>query len=269
MCGHLQSLWQTYLHSLVRENPLHPAIAVLGLGGLTILSARLEKDRPLLLDFTAHGVPEDAIIFHINMTPELNDRATNDLTMWPAISVQDLQTGFIPRVLTLHPVPLNTGAILDGVSEMKVNILALWAKPPVEPEQEALFTAAKAFTNGDYRGAVIPAQVAMELKLNQVLTSHYNQFGGRESVHSFLQNGASYGYQLRYLMPSLFKIAGAPPLTEEVKDSLSQLRTKRDMVGHRNEQADRASVARMLLGSLFGYQYLATYGHLVDPRTAP
>lgn len=264
-CNHEENLWQKYLHNLVPDQHWSSAVVALGFGGNTSIVTKMDRELPLTLDIHEHGVPNDAVVLSMNITPwATSSKATQKTSpvIVPALAIQQLQTRHLPRELGMHPVP-PAPLRMDDCVDTTVGVHVVWGQAPAEPEEEALFTAAKAFTNGDYRGAVIPTQVAMELKLIQVLTKHYEIFGGKNAVGNFLRDGASYGHQLRFLMPSLFKLAGIPDLPPEVKSALADLRSKRDKVGHENAPADRSSVARMLLGGFFGYRYLATYGHLI------
>lgn len=143
--------------------------------------------------------------------------------------------------------------------------MAIWLPPPPEPEIEPLLSAAKAFTTNDFRGAIVPAQIAVELKMSQVLTAHFGQFGSKDDVQSFLNNGATYGHQLRFLVPSLFGAVGAPELPEDVRVALQSLRKKRNQVGHEHAATERSEAGLMLLAALFGYWYLRIYGSRLSP----
>ncbi len=185
--------------------------------------------------------------------------------LFPAVGVQHLQIRGLPHSLVLYPVSWPFSPAATDPAATDVNIMVIWMPAPVEPEQEPLFSAAKAFTTGDYRGAIVPAQIAVELKLGQVLTNHFSQFAGKDVVRQFLSDGASYGHQLRFLTPSLFGAVGAPPLPDAVMIALQSLRKKRNKVGHEHHPTERCEAAPMLLAGLFGYRYLAAYGALLAP----
>lgn len=264
-CRHSEDLWSLLLARTLDDHPLMPGIVSLGLGAFTIVTTPLNRDVTLTVDFAEHGIPNDATIIDIVATPET---ASGGPALFPALGIQHLQIRGLPHSLVLHPVLWPSTQATGGPAATQVNILIIWVPAATEPEQEPLFSAGKAFTTGDYRGAIMPAQIAIELKLGQVLGDHFSQFAGKDAVRRFLNDGATYGYQLRFLLPSLFQAAGAPPLPDAVAAALQSLRRKRNRVGHEHHPTERAEAAPMLLGGVFGYQYVAAYGSLLGRASA-
>lgn len=264
-CGHNEDLWSLLLPRILDDHPLMPGVVSLGLGAFTVISAPLEPDQTLLVDFAEHGMPEDATVIDVVMTPQTTSERPG---LFPAVGVQHLQTRGLPHSLALHPVmcPPTQGVVEPA--DTQVNVMVIWMPAPSEPEQEPLFSAGKAFATGDYRGAIVPAQIAVELKLGQVLTDHFSRFAGKDAVRQFLNDGATYGHQLRFLLPSLFRSVGAPPLPDVVVAALQSLRKKRNRVGHEHHPTERAEAAPMLLGGVFGYQYVNAYGSLLAPTSS-
>lgn len=244
-----------------------PSIVSLGLGEITVLTHPLEPDATFTVDLESHGVPPDATIVDIVLTPNSSGDA---LPLAPALHLQHLHTrGFSPllRVTPTWWIPESERS--DHYSPTLLSIMAIWLPAQAEPEMEPLLSAAKAFTTGDFRGAIIPAQVAVELKLSKVLAAHLAQFGSREEVQGFLNNGATYGHQLRFLLPSLFGAVGAPALPGEVRAALQSLRKKRNQVGHEHIATERSEAGLMLVGALFGFWYLSIYGGRLHPALPP
>lgn len=255
-CGRNEGLWRLLFDRLRDDNPLIPGVLSLGLAVMTVFQCPIEDYVALTMDLSRHGVPADATIIDIVITPY----ADSEPGPLPAVQLQHLQVRELPHCLTVHPVPW-FGEGKDSPPEgAGFTVLAIWMPAALEPEQQPLLSAAKAFVTGDYRGSIIPAQVAVELKLSKVLTDHFRQFAGKETVKNFLNDGASYGHQLRMLVPSLFQFIGAPSMPNEVAAGLQALRKKRNQVGHEHLATDRSEAAQMLLASLFGYWYVAIYG---------
>ncbi len=263
-CGHSEDLWSLLLARVLDDHPLMPGVVSLGLGAFTVIAAPLELDVTLVVDFAEHGIPNDATVIDVVMTPQTTSEGPG---LFPAVGVQHLQTSGLPHSLALHPVAWPSAPGAADPAATQVNIMIIWMPAATEPEQEPLFSAGKAFTTGDYRGAIVPAQIAVELKLGQVLSDHFSQFAGKDAVRQFLNDGATYGHQLRFLLPSLFGSVGAPPLPDAVTAALQSLRKKRNRVGHEHHPTERAEAAPMLLGGVFGYRYVTTYGSLLVPTS--
>lgn len=263
-CGIRVDLWSLLLARVLDDHPLMPGVVSLGLGAFTVITAPLQPEETLFVDFAAHGIPSDATVVDVVMTPQT---ASEGLGLFPAVGVQHLQTRGLPHALALYPVTWPAPPAMATPAATTVNIMIIWMPAPTEPEQEPLFSAGKAFTTGDYRGAIVPAQIAVELKLGQVLTEHFSQFAGKDVVRQFLNDGATYGHQLRFLLPSLFGSVGAPPLPDKVAAALQGLRKKRNRVGHEHHSTERAEAAPMLLAGLFGYRYVTAYGSLLTPTS--
>lgn len=264
VCNHHQSLWALLLERMKDDHPLVPSAASLGLVGRSMATLELKPDEIMSLEFADYGVPAEATVIAVVTTPKIPQKG-HGLT--PAMGIQNLQARGLPHVLNLFPVPLQPMTTTAELVATEVNIMIIWIPSPSEPELEPLLSAVKAFTTGDFRGAIIPAQITVELKLSQVLTKHFSQFAGKDKVKSFLKDGASYGHQRRFLLPSLFGAVGAPKLSAEVSTALQSLNTKRNNVGHEHHATERAEAAPMLLASLFGYRYLSIYGDLLAPTT--
>lgn len=244
------------------ENPFAPGVAAVGLGRWTVMQLKIELGKALPLLLEQHGIPQDATVIDIFITPM---RSADGADLLPALGLQRLHARDLPHSMTLHPVPfaLESDAELEGAGSL-ANVMVIWLPPPAEPEVESLHTAARAFATGDHRGSIVPAQIAVEAKLNQVLTTYFARFAGDAHVRSFLTDGATYGHQLRFLLPALFSSAGAPALPESVMSHLQALRSKRNRVGHEHAPVQRSEAAPMLLAALFAYRYLLTYGPLLD-----
>ncbi|THV41936.1 hypothetical protein [Glycomyces buryatensis] len=262
-CAYKVDLWGLLLRWVRNENPLIPGILALGIGRQLIISKQMHPNTDLQVLFEDHGVPEGATILDVVLTP-VGLSATGP-NLWPALRTQRLHLNHVAHHLSIHPVELKElqGFDSNDPNINQLNILVIWMPPPSEPEEEPFFSAAKAFTIGDFRGSIIPAQIAVELKINRILSEHYGRFGSKRDVASFLTNGATYGHQLRFLIPSLLKLVGAPQMPEKVEIGLRSLQSCRNKVGHQHLKVSRDEAAEMILAAKFGYEYLNIYGPLL------
>jgi len=256
-CRHEEVLWDKLLGAMLEDNPLVPGVIALGFAYATLVSFGMSKGVILPVHLEQAGIPADATLLDVFLTPQ----SVGDSGLFPALSLQRLQRQELPRSFAIHPV---AWADEPDASEGVVHIMAVWAPASSEPEMAPLVTAAQSFVNGDYRGVIVPANVAVESKLYQVLAAHFSQFAGIDHVRSFLTDGATYGYQLRFLWPSVFSSAGAPDM-KSLPGELQRLRRLRNKVSHEHGDVDREDAARLLLAATFGYRYLSVYGHLIGP----
>lgn len=263
-CGHQVSLWDLLLTYMRDDNPFAPAIAAVGLGRWTILQVEMAAGQTVPLFLNEHGVPEDATVVDIFITP---NSSTDGALLLPALGLQRLHASDLPHSMTLHPVGFSSIGEASPELQSRASILVIWLPPPAEPELESLHSAARAFATGDYRGSIVPAQVSVEAKLYQVLSNHFSRFAGKDHVKSFLTDGATYGHQLRFLLPSLISTSGAPSIPQAVQASLQSLRSKRNKVGHEHAPVERAEAAPMLLSAVFAVQYLQIHGPTLDRGT--
>ncbi len=69
-CGHSQDLWHILLARVLDDHPLVPGIVSLGLGAFTLITRSLQQEATLLVDFAEHGIPNDATVIDVVMTPQ-------------------------------------------------------------------------------------------------------------------------------------------------------------------------------------------------------
>jgi hypothetical protein len=259
-CGAHQRLWNKLLEAMLEENELVPGTIALGLAASTIATFAMVLGQGIEVSLDEIGVPEDAIPLNVFLTPSSND---DQSPVFPALMLQRLQRE-VPRHFVLRPIefpgdPPDAGGV--------VNLMVTWLAPTGEPEIEPLVAAADAFDLKNYRGVIVPANIAVEAKLNNVMAAHYAQFSSKSKVKEFLGvGGASYGHQVQSLWPSLFSFTSAPPFPTALFQNLNQLRSLRNKVAHEHQDITRIDAATMLLTALFGYRYLAVFGHLLAPE---
>jgi hypothetical protein len=260
-CGESASLWNLLLDSLRSDHLLMPGAVAIGAASSAHGQIILEREGGTLLNLSELGVPSEATVLAVWLTPGPSDNEPGFLT--PAIVAQSLTRQPVPHEVFLIGHPVNGGA--DSVP---VGVMCTWFNL-TEPEAEPLMTAMQAYSEGAYRQAIVPASVAVEDKLGSVLRDYFQQFAGKEKVESFLSNGATFGYQLSPLLPALMAGVGAPPLTEHLAGQLNRLRTLRNKVAHEHVEVSKKDASEVVLAAFFGFHYLRLYGNLLRVRISP
>jgi hypothetical protein len=83
-------------------------------------------------------------------------------------------------------------------------------------------------------------------------------FAARETVVRFVQEAATYAYQLNVLVPMLCHINGVPMLGDHIRGLLNRLRGLRTDIAHEGHPEDAVSAreaAEVLTAAVFGYHY--------------
>jgi hypothetical protein len=257
-CNENIPLWSSLLGAMRAENSLMPGAVALGAARSTFGTITLRRDVPTTLDLSQLDVPPDSTVLSIHFTV-VGGASPGFLT--PALMSQSVTRDSIPHVLSIFPARVDGGA-----DENVMNVLCTWFDSAgVDLEAEALLSAIESYSEGKYRQAIVPASVAVEDKLNSVLRSHFGQFAGKDKVSSFLSDGATFGYQLNPLLPSLMSFVDAPAMPTELTDGLSKLRKLRNKVAHEHHVVTRNEASESVLAAVFGYRYLELYGQLLSP----
>src|SRR4051794_25281781 len=69
-CGTQMDLWTLLLARVLDDHPLMPGVVSLGLAAFTVISAPLLPGGTLFVDFASHGIPGDATVVDVVMTPQ-------------------------------------------------------------------------------------------------------------------------------------------------------------------------------------------------------
>jgi AcrR family transcriptional regulator len=136
-----------------------------------------------------------------------------------------------------------------------------WA--PYDDDDEgrrSLNRALLALADGRLDDAIVPANVAVEVTLNRVLSEHLGRVGiGRERLRDFMSNAATYSHQLNILLPVVLAGRGAPAMPEHIRGPLNRLRDLRNDIGHRGlsrTPLTREVVGECLAGAAFGFHFV-------------
>ncbi|CAG9235866.1 conserved hypothetical protein [Paraburkholderia tropica] len=229
------------------------AFACIG-ANTTTFSFELQRSEAVTLRWSDYGIPDSARIFHINFTPHggegvlyPTERQGNSWT--PHRNWEDKIT------LCARPVGVN-----PPESQLVHAGVAWIEKSDTDTAFMSLVTAFEAFAEQKYKDAIVPANVAVESMVSQFFNAYLPTHGIRKkTAEEFLQNAATYSYQLNVLLPLTCSLAGWPHLPSEIRVPLDRLRGQRNSVGHKGQlktALDRDAMAELLTAALFGYRYV-------------
>ena len=122
-----------------------------------------------------------------------------------------------------------------------------------------LISAFEFFLNKAYDSVVIPANVAVESKLNRVLFEVLRPAASNERIDSFLSDAATYGHQLNVLLPLITRFIEMPSLPDHIRGILNRLRKCGNTVSHEGKLPIPTTVrhaAEYLCAAFFTFVYL-------------
>ena len=248
-CGSLFDWWEIMLSAILHPMPFGQRLAPVG-ARVTIAMVLLRPNQTIHVEFSDHGVPETAQILLLNYTPQGGG-------LFPLESHGNTPRRHgVPSEVTLFPQPIGQGPHEETV----VAILVVWV--PIEqynPAWHSLVEVFEAFHSELYEEAIVPANVAVESKLNLLLSQLLNRNSTPDRVREFLISGATYGHQLNVLLPTLVDLVDAPALPTQIRQKLHRLNQLRNQVvhgGHSTPPPNREQVAEYLCAALLGYRYV-------------
>ncbi len=122
-----------------------------------------------------------------------------------------------------------------------------------------LVDAFESYEQDRFQSTVVPANSAVESVLNRLLNDSLFGIASKEQIEDFLQNAATYSYQLNMLLPALLKNTNAPKLPAHIRGALNRLRKLRNAVAHRGKTDSplrKDETAELLCAALFGFHYV-------------
>lgn len=215
----------------------------------TSLIVDMKPNEIFVLDLLQLGIPKKSKILQINYTP--NGSGLYPLEMHGNTPFRH----FIPHKIHLYGKPF--GEIIDktpiAISINWVHLSednVLWGN---------LVEAVEAFSINKFQSSIIPANVAVEAKLNQIINGYLSNFISSKRVEDFLSNGATYSHQLNILLPLIANIEKFPLLPEHIRGGLNELRDFRNKIAHKGTPVkllDKINTGRLLCCASFALGYL-------------
>lgn len=144
---------------------------------------------------------------------------------------------------------------------MQASTTVTWAHHDSDDDgRRSLNRALLAMADGRLEEAMVPANVAVEVTLANVLQERLRVLGVSEKrIKPFMTDAATYSHQLNVLLPVVLAGTGAPPLPDDLRGILNRLRDLRNSVGHRGkakEPLTRETVGECVAGAIFGFHYV-------------
>ena len=229
--------------------------AFLPIGAKTnIFTVKLRSGERAHYKLTDYGVPQDARVLYVNYTPSGREGGV----LFPAEIHGNVPTRPWPRhEVTLWPVPFGSARDL---MENEVDVFVTWVPHTRHDDTWGrLVEAFQAYVAEGYTECLVPANVAVEASLTLYLTDYISKFVGRQWAERFLQEAATYSYQLNVVLPLITSFAGISPLPEQVRGLLNRLRDLRNQMAHRGKldtELTKHEAAELLCAALFGFRYM-------------
>lgn len=142
-----------------------------------------------------------------------------------------------------------------------------WIPPHLEIKEEgwtSLWRAFESYVKRDYRGVVVPANVAVELALSRVVSRFCISKIGSPAERQKVKDSKTHGNRLKLALPTIAHRVGAPGCSVEIIDRLEHLRVLRNEIAHTGETKspiDAIHAGRLLAGAIFGFYYCRVVEH--------
>lgn len=251
-CGAQIDFWTAMCDTIGRNFALTQTYAVIG-AKQTSFTFELKAQQHLEIVFAEQGIPKDATILSINYTSggsevvfpvELHGNTPKWTAPLERISLYGIYRGDQPS------------------ARSEVHCMITWfLAPTIDNGWQYLVDAFREYSAGQWRNAVIPANVAAEsalfLAAFQGLQACRLELPTKE-FEEFLVNKASYAYQVKLLLPLLADIKGIPRMPRPIISKLNQLRNARNDLAHRGvtkQELRQDTVAELLAAATFGFRY--------------
>lgn len=232
-----------------------------------VFAVVLRRGEPTTVDFTAAGIPEDARILRVYYTVRGEAGESPLFPMQHLISQPE--PPWIPRKLEIYPHCFDAYATTE---KSELDILVSWL-PANESDivGTQLLAAFDAYDRADFQPAtydnfVIPANTAVEVTVGRLMTRRLSDDVSVERLDDFLNNAATFGYQLNVLLPVIVKAAKGPELPANVRGRLNRLRSLRNQLAHAgipDQTITRTEAAECLCAAYFGVEYVRVIEQLL------
>lgn len=219
-------------------------------GGMnTSVMIHMKPNEIFTLDLEQIGIPTNAKILSLGYTP--NGKGLFPIEVHGNMPYRH----FIPHKIQLFGRPFG-----EPAEKTPVAVGISWVQ--VDEENQLwnnLVEAFEAFSIHKYQSCIIPANVAVEAKLNKLLDDYLSRHASNKRVTDFLSSGATYSHQLNILLPLISNIEGFPILPEHIRGGLNELRDYRNKIAHKgvsSKPLDKLITGRLLCSATFALGYL-------------
>jgi len=219
----------------------------------TWLLLTLRRGQPLDIDWEAKGVPSDAEILAINITPQ-----------GPVYAAQVRQDYFVRDQIRHNLVlfPVVVGVLTKD--EIELATMVTWYRPGTDLAADYLFDALHVFndeTLTDQRThsparwdrIVVPANLSLELAVKRFVSDSSKKL-------SLNIRKSKYDTALNQHLPRVAALLGVPVLPSHILGAINRLRAIRNYVVHegapRTPLNRREAATLVAAAALFGFRYI-------------
>jgi hypothetical protein len=257
-CQQRTSWWKMAVHALTTRGMQEFVVPFLLGAKSTAFSRPMKLHDTLQVDLSESGIPKDATVLdiaYLTISPDGNDG------VFPVEVHGNRPLRQHSHVFDLYARPFKPGTSPNPSSETQLNISVSWIRPSEDVEAWTHLAAAlREFVFGSsLEATIIPANVAVEMITSIVMTQFVRQFCSGEDTKGFLQDAATYSYQLKVLLPMLCDFYKLPRLHGDIRGALNSLRNVRNDMAHRGipkKPLVRKEVGLLLAGALFGFHFV-------------
>jgi hypothetical protein len=241
--------WWDLLHSAM-EMPFFALAPIGAHQAFTVVN--LSPGKSTAIDFELLGIPKSARILDVFYTPQGGSLFPARITGNSA--ARELR---LTHKEVLFPVQLTPEA---EQTETPLAVMALYVD--ASHDDQSMHSLVQAFAmlqQGLHVDAIIPANVAVELKLGKLFHEFFSRTSKADDVRSFLTQGATYGHQLNILLPSLATLIGAPVLPQSLSKKLHRLKNVRNEIGHTGKpksELEAKDVSELVCAAAYGARYI-------------
>lgn len=266
ICNNSIDFWESVVKTVATKDIFATPVFFLIGAHWTFFDVKIHPNELIKIEFFSYGVPKDAIILNFRYIGVTNGE-------YAPVTVQEIQGDgpirhTIPSSVFLYGIPLGEGSH----GETNVGVSVTWISHNKDDVSRMnLIDAFQLYETGQYERAVIPANVAVEIKLTRLLTSFFERSTNKKGkeIRSFLQAQATYKYQLDILLPSLVALINGPSPSEKVQNALIELNMLRNQVAHNGRfknTVTKDKMAECLCGALCGFHYIDLVESLFQSR---
>ncbi|MDB6067408.1 MAG: hypothetical protein JWR26_3616 [Pedosphaera sp.] len=262
VCKEPHKIWDIIL-GLVRESSMWFGFSPLG-ATTSIFSTKIFRDTETHIDLQEYGLAKNAVILDINFTPDGGlfcfEMAGN--------TRRQRQKGAKLQLRGYKSFTLKD----NSEDEAIVNIAVTWVESSeADFAWNNLVAAFDAYADQNLQGAIVPANVAMENRLYNLMAQEFGSACGKERLKDFLEGAATYSYQLNVLLPYIARVRSIPVLDDTLRGLLNRLRGFRNDIahkGHAGTDLTKDACAELLTAVVFGVRYLELFS-AIQPSAAP
>ena len=248
---------------------------------ITNIKFLLQPDQPQKLVFERYGIPREAKILSLDYLMDFDGVYRVVMPLEHTIDHGGPIRRDIPHSVWLEPKPVGADNLIDKNPKPTYwNAIVAWIPPTLADGAVAsLATAFHALAEGRLMDVPIPAQVAVEGTLRDLLTSILSRHMSKDKTREMLVKSLTFNQQLNALYPLVLGLLNLPMLPSEIRGGVSSLAQSRNSIAHGSgENADIvfADIANGLAANLVAFKHIRHIQEMMaagwpglDQREAP